>query len=326
MRPILGLSRLSCKALIAQECCTASCYSLKFRSHFDDKLGMERRPWPIVILAFLHLLEPACKIVLYSLYWHLPMNKIIYATSLKSPWVFFMFFLAFPIAGVAIFCVKRWSLPVFMAIEAMTLIGHFQNFYHAPQYFSLFLVCSLSLLNLIVVSYFLIPAVRLAYLDPKIRWWESKPRYVVEWHVKITQGTHSMAATILNISMGGVLLRESVEALDKNKNIQVEFSHRDEHFTLRGHIAHQSIIKGVYQYGVRFERLSKVNKRRLHGCLKSLEKSGAERRPRKEWFYLSLWQWLYKLVTTGQGLVPHVHKHVVTDETEKEKSPTKKAS
>ena len=74
---------------------------------------------------------------------------------MKSPYIFGMYFFGCPVAGVAIWAVKKWSLPVFLTIEALIVVGHFQNLINQTQpFFSIGLVCLIVFLNISVVSYF----------------------------------------------------------------------------------------------------------------------------------------------------------------------------
>ncbi len=269
---------------------------------------MERKPWPIVILAFLHLSEPAFKILFYSLYWGRTPHYILGSTSLQNPYVLFMFFIACPVAGIAIYAVKKWSLPVFILIEALIIYGHYHNHQAAPGAFSTALFLSMCLLNLLVVSYFLIPAVKLAYIDPKFRWWEAKPRYKVDWKAKTTQDSLNFTANIVNISEGGVLLNAPSPQLDSEKPVLMVFQTTDEMLTfdvlsLKGNIAHYYEHSGIFRYGIRFDLSNPADKSKLKTCIKKLEKNGVERRPSRDSFS-SLFEWSYTLLTTGQGLLP----------------------
>jgi hypothetical protein len=271
---------------------------------------MEKKPWPIIILATLHICEPIFKIVFYSWYWHRPLFYFLALSSLKSPYAIFMTFGAFPLAGLSILAVKRWSLPVFILIEVLTLIEHLRT----VAQLSPLIVVGACALNIIVVSYFLIPAVRLMYIDPKLRWWEAQARYYVNWPATIEQEGRVLDAVIKGISRGGVFFQETVQELNTQGKLLVNFKYSKYAFSIRGAVAHSSCNEGRYQYGIKFEPLFPHVRKQVKAVLRELEKLGIDRRPRRESVLRSLINWLRGFVTTGQGLIPEY----------KQRSPQKK--
>lgn len=265
---------------------------------------MEKRPWPLLILASLHLSEPLIKVLSYMIYWNCTLSYLLNLHSLQNPLIAFIFFFACPIAGGAIFAVRKWSLPVFILMQALIVYSHYRNHLEAPYLFSNFLFYGLCLGNLALVSYFLVPAVRLAYVDPKFRWWESKPRYEVKWQAKLTQDTHTQKGTIVNISESGVLLDESDRTLDTEKDIQVAFHYEGEDINLSGKAVRHFPNGSVYQYGVKFDKMPPSKRKKIKKCIQSLERLGVERRPRRG-SSQTLLQWASTLLKTGQGLFPN---------------------
>ena len=266
---------------------------------------MPKKPWSINILAFLFISEPLVKLLFYSWYWNRDIHFLLTTTPMKSPYMVFMFFFACPVAGIAIWAVKRWSLPVFLMIEALILFGHFSSWHSAPEYFSTFLFVAMTLLNAVVVSYFLIPAVRIAYLDPRVRWWAQKPRYEVSWPCTISQGKLSEKGLILNLSEGGVRLNLVKKvSFESGKSVNIEFKFEGFSFSLPSEIRYQMPADGAVQYGVQFEEASGKKRLPIRQCIRVLERRKFPRRPGRESRIKSLAQWLYVLFTTGKGLIP----------------------
>src|SRR3989344_6678525 len=158
---------------------------------------MKRKPIPIIILALFHILEPIFKVPLYSYLLKVPPKKLMGSLFINASTLELLeFFLFFPIAGVGIFLTRSWSYPLFIGIEVWTFYRHFDTWQRYPQYFTLPILLTFYFLNFVVVTYFLIPAVRATYFDKKIRWWESRPRFLVKLNAKIEADGKSVAAVI----------------------------------------------------------------------------------------------------------------------------------
>jgi hypothetical protein len=269
---------------------------------------MQRKPWPIIILAFIHFVEPIAKIIFYSILWKMPVSRFLtYMQYQSSPLELFLFLGAFPIAGVAILAVKKWSLPAFFLVQLVTLGGHIYYHTTAPKAFPIYLIVGLTVLNLLVVTYFLLPAVRIAYLDPKVRWWEAKPRFLVDWKGKAVQGKHNIDVTVSNISEGGMFFQTSSKSasLSIEEPIRVDFEFLNVPFSLPGRIRHYSAGS---KYGVQFTDLTSEQKKNLKTSARAIAKLDYPRQGLSENPFESFTNWFKTLVKTGKGLVPEVKK------------------
>lgn len=271
---------------------------------------MEHKPCPLLILAFIHFIEPVTKVVFYSIYFHLsPLivitNVIQFGTAIHA----FEFFFLFPIAGLAIYSIKKWSFPVFILVELWVFIinvPYLTELYQTNQLWLLTLFSLFGVLNLAIVSYLLLPAVRIAYLDPAIRWWEAKPRYSVNIDCQVN---HQNMATIKNISASGVFILADSE-LPINSNLELKFrfsaSAMDYNITANVIVLHKFSINGIEGYGSRFVGLSTSNQRLVKSMLKYLEKTNTMRRPpRRNMGDLILW--MITFLKTGKGLTTYIN-------------------
>lgn len=269
---------------------------------------MFRKPWPIVVLATLHILEPAFKVLFYSLLWDMPARSFLtYMQFQSTPLEIYLFFFAFPLAGLAILAVKNWSLPAFFSIQAITLASGFYFHVASPKTFPIALITAVTVVNILAVTYVLVPTVRLTYTDPSLRWWESKPRFIVDWAATLLQGKSKLKAHVCNISEGGVFLETSSKTkLTATDAVQVEFEFDGVAFSLAGRIRHYSAATRSPKYGIQFTELPPTMKRQIHSCVKSLRKQRAPQVGRHDDAWQSFKEWAFTLATTGKGLFPEV--------------------
>jgi len=266
---------------------------------------MQHKPWPLLILAFIHFIEPITKVIFYSFFFNItPWHVVSVIYNNESTLYFLQFLFLFPIAGIAIYAVKKWSLPVFLLVELLVLIINSQylnELYQTNQLWLFGCFIFFGLLNLTIVTYLLIPAVRIAYVDPKIRWWESDPRYSVNIDCIID---NNITGQIKNISIGGVFIKTNNNLeIDSNARLIFKFQtpSSKNHINTKIRVLHKFRINNIDGYGVLFVDLSKDNKYLLKSIIKFLDRSNVERRPPRR-NLKSLLQWLAILITTGKGL------------------------
>lgn len=265
---------------------------------------MEYKPWPLLILAFFHFIEPVLKILFYSTYFQMnPIDVTVIEYQTASAIHVFEYFFLFPIAGFALYSVKKWSFPVFIAVEIWVLtanLPYLTELYQTNQLwlFSFFTV--FGILNITVVSYLLLPAVRIAYLDPRMRWWEAQPRYAVDISVKIN---NEFIGMIKNISKSGIFIATH-NNLIVDSDVEIEFSlipPNDSHIKLDALVQHKFTINNTEGYGVSFSHLTSNNKHLINSMISYLDKSGHDRRPPRR-SMSDLTRWIKTLLQTGKGL------------------------
>lgn len=266
---------------------------------------MEHKPWPLVVLAFIHFIEPLTKILFYSVLFNISPLQIAESTYENETLIQqFNFFLLFPIAGIAIFAVKKWSLPVFLFIEVYVFtinIDYLNVLYQTDQIFLFSCFIFFGAMNVIFVTYLLVPAVRIAYLDPRIRWWEASPRYHTNINCSIN---NSLTGVIQNISRSGVFITTNYDLpMDSTVRLEFKFKAQDKEINLKPKalVLNKYDITNSTGYGAIFYELTKEEKCLIKVIIKFLDKSKATRRPPHR-NPLDLFRWFIKLITTGKGL------------------------
>ena len=192
---------------------------------------MKHRPLPFVILAILHLIEPLLKIAYFKATTHFPVMEIIENIShLNATRAVFEFWFLFPIGGIALLGVKRWSYPVFVSVQMYSIYSHLS--YEAftwpyasstPQWPSLFILAC----NVAMIIYFLLPEIRKPFFNKEDRWWEHRERYSIRIPCSYTlsSGNALKDAEVLNISHSGafITLPEAEEICGEKMIINITF-------------------------------------------------------------------------------------------------------
>ena len=261
---------------------------------------MVRRPWPIVVMAFVHVLVlPIFYHFLSSYMFGLSLYE--YHQQLTESGFFYTAisrFILLPIAGAAIYITKRWSYYIFVltmiAVVICNILEHNANPTNAS--FNIFLI--VTCINIICVSYFFVPSVSRVYHDKNIRWWEQAKRYKVNIPAKIkTDKGDTIDCVIENISTSGAKLK--AENVDGSNTLILEFKDSDYEFKINF-----DLVRSFKEsYGIRFfhDNKSKIFMRKY---IKYLIKNGAQPKRKLPPWYESFLDWAKNLITKGKGFTP----------------------
>ena len=265
---------------------------------------MKTRPWPIVLLALAHFLAPIGNLWINSLL--LKEGLIRYSLGQIHAGGFialFQFFFAYPLAGLAIYMCRKWSFAVFAGAWALGMYFDVKTWLAVPQLYPLWLFMATSAIDLMLVGYFLHPAVRAPFLNPALRWWESKPRYRINHWAQLVENGQRADCLIMDVSEGGVFIKASEKTLSVGESVKLAFPFFRESFVFSGTVVHQR-RHAHPGYGIRFSHTQESRKkvRRVIGALKSFRAKSRDNFSRAQDFT----HWA-KGLTKGRGWFPEWH-------------------
>lgn len=268
---------------------------------------MKVRPWPLVFLALCQIATPFASVLLNAYVWHWGPLEAIRLMWGESLWSNFLVFGLMPLGGVAIYWMKWWSYPVFLMASAITGLENARVFASEGGEIPKWLIPVIYLPNVIIVGYYLLPQVRRVYFDSRIRWWEAKPRYLVQVpalfrRTSLESGDGKLTATITDFSSGGVFLKTS-ETVQLGDVLVVETEFFETQLTLRCQVVHVR-DKGDHRgYGVCWRNLTLQQALTLHRITSGLAFLGvAIRNPVNQKHELELW--FKGLVRERKGVLP----------------------
>jgi hypothetical protein len=177
------------------------------------------------------------------------------------------------LAGLCIYLTKKWSFGLYIILMFITFVYSYTTWADKPSTKILIFFLLLYLINITIVGYFMLPAVRKIYFDPRIRWWETKPRYLTDFSAHIFMNEESTAEGMLkNISVGGFYI-ESAAELELQQDIKLCFHYGNNEYTV--------VAKPVFRrqsdpigYGFQVSRFE-AKKAHLSKIVNDLKKEGA---------------------------------------------------
>lgn len=269
---------------------------------------MIRKPWPIVIISFIFFIIPIINIL--GTYYFLKSEYLFsdYIRSLFLDSVNFLplFNMIVPslIAGYAVYSVKKWSYPVFLICMAWITCQMFFKFSYQFSGSEFFLTVIIPMIiNIGYVSYILLPKVRAPYYDARLRWWETKPRYVFETDIKITFADTFTDGKMTNISEGG-LFAIIPTSIEPNTIIKLNLSILETPLEILAKVVYRK--PDGTSHGLQFEKVTGPQKKIVKAIISKLAANNYEMtRPVPRWDEDFI-KWFKTLITTGKGFVPEV--------------------
>lgn len=235
---------------------------------------MKNKPWPVVLLAILHMLEPLIGMSINYFNFNItPIDLFNITMKNNQLYVFFSTFL-FPIAGIAIFMYRKWSLPIFWLVECIVIPTNIYRikelFDYNQQAVAIFFIIG-TILNLIVTTYFLLPATRKSFFDTSKHWWRTKKRFNFNVPGKILKGEDQIEVMIVNISESGVFYTCEQE-VPLHKALGICFQYETANYDLQGKAVY--FHKERNGYGFELVNLDRANKKSLKSLVKILADQG----------------------------------------------------
>ena len=263
---------------------------------------MRHKPWPILILALVHCLLPFFNAAMAARASNLGYFQYLYVFfRIESFSQILTHFLLLPIAGWAIYSMKKWSYPLYLIVMGWASYNTLWNFHslHLVNISSFFVPI---LVNLILMSYFLLPSVRKVYFNKSLRWWESQERYPFITPCKLIASGKTLSGEIQNISEGGCFLKTK-DAFAPVDPFRIFFSFESFSFELSAVVIHTpDLTSAIHSSGFKFV-LTRASRKDIGKVILSLRKKGVVASNRVS-TGSSFMKWIRRLITTGRGFFP----------------------
>lgn len=219
---------------------------------------MKHRPLIFIMIAALHLLEPIIKVLYFKATTPFSFSTIVTNISqIHNYREVFEFWFLFPLGGLALLGVKRWSYPVFVGVQIYSIYSHMTyEKYTWPYVSEVPFASSLVLLfiNGLIIIYFAFPDVRRPFFDKTIRWWETRTRYSMRLPLTFTYNNPDklIDAEVLNISQSGAFINYK-GVVDTGDLIKIHFNYKDMNITIDGEVRSNHAFDGERGIGVKFK-------------------------------------------------------------------------
>jgi len=216
---------------------------------------MKYKPLIFSIISILCMIEPLIKILYFKAITHFDfmviMTNLITRNSFKDV---FDFWLVYPLAGLLLFKLRKWTYFAFMSllIYIVHSIMTYEKYtwpYNSDSPFMYHYV--VVIMTMMVFMAFLLPGVWEPFFDRKVRWWEPKVRYAVGINCSLKNDMVIFPSEIINISLTGAFLKDS-SYFKVGDKLDLEFNFLGKDVLLPVMVIHKHSIHGRHGYGVQF--------------------------------------------------------------------------
>jgi hypothetical protein len=216
---------------------------------------MKNKPLIFTIISFLCIIEPLIKILYFKATTHFDfmviMTNLVTRDSFRDV---FDFWLVYPIAGLLMIRLRRWTYFAFMTLLAYIVysIMTYEKYtwpYNSDSPFMYHYV--VVIMSVMVFMAFLLPALREPFFDRRLRWWEPKVRYEVGINCSLKNESLIFPSEIINISVTGAFLKDSAYFKVGDK-LDLEFNFLGKYILLPVTVVHKHSIHGRHGFGVEF--------------------------------------------------------------------------
>lgn len=245
---------------------------------------MKNKPLFFTIISILCFIEPLIKILYFKAITHF--DFVVILANLKSRNTFlevFDFWLVFPMAGILILKLRKWTYFAFLGILIYINYNIFTYEKYTWPYNSdtpFMYNYVITFLSLLVFAYFLLPKTRQPFFDGRVRWWEPMTRYNVQMSCKLHSKNLVFPTQILNISRTGAFLLDS-RYLNVGDHLELEFTYKDMQLLIPVEVINKHTVRNQLGFGVKFHFKNFGQSLKMSKFIAVLKRSNAEARGEK---------------------------------------------
>lgn len=228
-------------------------------------------------VAVFYLTFPIHYVIISAVLFDIPLTLCI--RILLSPSYYFIGALAI-VVGYGLWEMRRWAwyllvtVDMLISYESALFVNDYGESHHKGLAFSTFIFI------LFLITYRVSKEIRVPYFFPRIRWWESNPRYRLSVSVKLERKKNGevvhLDGQILDLSMGGCFVKLRTE-IPQDEVLSLSFTVFGHPISCEGMVVWrtQSTVTHPKGLGIKFGSLSRAQKKSLKQINQRLKKIAA---------------------------------------------------
>lgn len=232
-----------------------------------------------MLLSVLCMIEPLIKVLYFKALTHFDFLVIMSNLQARNSFLEVVeFWLIFPIAGLLLLKVRTWSYFAFMGVLAYINYNIFTYEKYTWPYNSdspFLYNYVVAVMSVVVFCYFLSPKIREPFFDRRVRWWEAKSRYNVQFVCRLQSNNLTFASQIINISHSGAFVADS-KYINLGDKLIMEFNFLGQEISVPVEVVHKHSTNNKVGYGLKFNYSSLGQSLIMSRVMKVLKKSERE--------------------------------------------------
>ncbi len=249
---------------------------------------MRQRPWFIIALAVFHIAAPIGNLFLNAFWANIYPQRYLELYLQPHNLVSNLPGVLLPIAaGLCILICRKWSFMVYFPLMSLLCLIDFNSYQERMLEMNMRTLFSILSLNVVTMFCVMHPRIRRIYLEPQLRWWETKPRYVCDLPVQLESSLGTVQGLAKNFSETGLLL-DLPKSIPNQEFVKLVIGAGDEKIVVDGQVVRHHPAH-LNEFGVRFTH-SKQSKKRAKQLAAELRSKGLSFQEAKPSFIDSLTQ------------------------------------
>lgn len=233
---------------------------------------MPRRPLAIIVISICYFIAPVAILAFNSVASGRPLAGFRGLFPTPHPGELLILVL-YPLSAVALLSVKKWGWYLFLGCSA-ALIAYTTGSYAVSPRYNLFAIVLADIALMVVAGITFHKHVIAPYFNPRLRWWETEPRYRVEAYAQVKVGEALVSGEILDISQSGCFATFILD-LTKGKTYTMHLKCLRNTLDVEGKIMRKSAKSEQHKgYGIMFSKMSADQRKKLDGIIAELERGG----------------------------------------------------
>ena len=165
---------------------------------------MKKKPPVILIFSLCYVLTPVFFIIQYFYFSHTSLLDGSTWQTLLTPYKL-SFIIIPPIIAYGIFKIHSWGWFLSL-VHMFYILGNNTLAFLVGSRTPPWAILIFSIVTLGVLLTFVRKEIRAPYFNPRVRWWESKPRYAISLKVEMENQRTQISGETFNISEGGMFM------------------------------------------------------------------------------------------------------------------------
>ncbi len=185
---------------------------------------MKKRPLIIKIVALGYVLTPLTFVIQYLYFSNLSITDAESFKHLITPYKL-SFIIIPPIIAYGIFRVHEWGWYLALA-HLIYITGNNTVALFVGSRTPHWAIYVFTVITFVVLLTFVRKEIRAPYFNPRVRWWETKPRYKITLDVEMSNDRTEITGETYNISEGGMFM-VSEDDVNINEHFNVKLSRKE---------------------------------------------------------------------------------------------------
>jgi c-di-GMP-binding flagellar brake protein YcgR len=233
---------------------------------------MPRRPLAIIVISVCYFTAPVAILVIKSLASGHPFTGpggLFSELHLGELLILSLY----PLSAIALLSVRKWGWYLFLGCSA-ALIAYTTGSYAVSPRYNLFVIVFADIALMVVAGVAFHKHVIAPYFNPRLRWWETEPRYKVEAYAQVKVGEAVVSGEILDISRNGCFATFILDlAIGQTYSMRLKCLRHT--IDVEGRIMRKSQKSEPHEgYGVMFSKMNADQRAKLDGIITELERGG----------------------------------------------------